>query len=164
MSLDLTTPAERVLVDARLGLLTAVVRHPQQPGLAVAWIGYGAHVAETNVHAPYTVDRYGSGASLGDPDQARRAAIGEAIERYCGNVVPDDLPLASFAELRAAGRSAADPAELALYSADQYATPGFPFVAFTRELRVAWALGQIDRHALVAARPLADVNSARTAR
>jgi ribosomal protein S12 methylthiotransferase accessory factor len=141
VDLDLTTPAERLLVDPRLGLLTAVTRQPPQPGVPAAWIGYGAHVADTTAHSPFVVDRYGFGAALGDPDRARRAAIGEAVERYCGNIVPDHLPVASYAELVAAGRGALDPTELALYSPDQYATPGFPFVPFTRDLPVAWVPG-----------------------
>jgi ribosomal protein S12 methylthiotransferase accessory factor len=141
MNLDVATPAEDLLVDPRLGLLTAVIRQPPQAGVPAAWIGYGAHVAATERYAPYTVDRYGFGASLDDADRARRAAVGEAVERYCGNIVPDDLPIASYNQLRADGRAAVDPADLALYSAAQYALPGFPFTPFTRDLPVAWATG-----------------------
>ena len=141
MDLDLSTPAERLLVDPRLGLLTAVTRQPPQPGLPDAWVGYGAHVADTTAYAPWVVDRYGFGAALGDPDRARRAAIGEAVERYCGNIVPDNLPIASYADLVAAGHRAIDPTDLALYSPTQYAATGFPFVPFTRDLPVAWVPG-----------------------
>lgn len=141
MDLDLVTPAEALLVDSRFGLLTAVNRQPPQQGIPPAWIGYGAHVAATQRYAPYTVDRYGFGASLGDPDRARRAAIGEAVERYCGNIIPDRLPIASYDELRALGRATVDPDEFALYNAAQYATPGFPFTPFTRDLPVAWVTG-----------------------
>ena len=139
--LDTVTAAERRLRDPRLGLLTAVTRHPPGPGVPAAWVGYGAHVAATEVYAPWTVDRYGFGASLGDPDQARRAAIGEAVERYCGNIVPEGLIVASYEQLRRAGQRAVDPMDLALYSPQQYATAGFPFVAFTRDLPVAWVSG-----------------------
>ncbi|MGX6608041.1 YcaO-like family protein [Micromonosporaceae bacterium Da 78-11] len=145
MDLDLPAPAERLLVDPRLGLLTAVRRQPAQPGVPPAWIGYGAHVAATEQYADHVVDRYGFGASLGDPDRARRAAVGEAVERYCGNIVPPDLPVASFDALQSQGRTAVDPADLALYSPQQYAAPGFPFVAFSRDLPVAWAAG-VDLH------------------
>ncbi|WP_432842003.1 YcaO-like family protein [Dactylosporangium sp. CA-092794] len=138
---DDPAPAERRLVDPRLGLLTAVTRQPPQPGAPPGWVGYGAHVADTTAYAPWTVDRYGFGAALGDPGRARRAAVGEAVERYCGNIVPAGLPVASHAELVAAGHRAVDPGDLALYSAEQYATPGFPFVPFTRDLRVPWARG-----------------------
>ncbi|MGI5240707.1 YcaO-like family protein [Dactylosporangium sp. CA-139066] len=134
-------PAERWLVDPRLGLLTAVTRQPAQPGAPAGWTGYGAHVADTTVYAPWTTDRYGFGAALYEPGRARRAAVGEAVERYCGNTVPPGLPLASHADLVAAGHRAIDPADLALYSAGQYAEPGFPFVPFTRDLRVSWVRG-----------------------
>lgn len=141
MDLDVTTPAERLLVDARFGLLTAVTRQPYQPGMPRAWIGYGAHVADTAVYAPYVVDRYGFGAALGEAQRARRAAIGEAVERYCGNIVPDELPVTTYDRLVGDGRDAIDPVDLALYSPAQYATPGFPFVPFTRQLPVAWVAG-----------------------
>ncbi|MET7400302.1 YcaO-like family protein [Dactylosporangium sp. NPDC005572] len=134
-------PAERRLADPRLGLLTAVTRQPAQPGTPPGWAGYGAHVADTAAYAPWTTDRYGFGAALDDPGRARRAAVGEAVERYCGNIVPAGLPVASFAELAAAGHRAVDPAELALYAPAQYAEPGFPFVPFTRDLTVPWVLG-----------------------
>lgn len=130
-----------VLVDPRLGLLTAVRRQPPQPGIPPGWIGYGAHVAATDRYSEHTVDRYGFGAALGDHDRARRAAIGEAVERYCGNIVPPGLRTASYRELRDSGANAIDPARLALYSDAQYALPGFPFTAFHGDLRVAWVPG-----------------------
>ncbi|WP_436535813.1 YcaO-like family protein [Actinoplanes sp. HUAS TT8] len=126
------------LIDPRLGLITAVRRQPRQPGVPPGWVGYGAHVAATDRYAAYTADRYGFGASLGDPDRAWRAAVGEAVERYCGNIVPDGLPISSYREL---GEPAVDPATLALYSPQQYATAGFPFVPFDHDLRVAWVRG-----------------------
>jgi ribosomal protein S12 methylthiotransferase accessory factor len=134
--------AEDLLVDPRLGLITSLTRHDRRPGMPPAWIGYGASVARTTAYAPWETDRYGFGAALGDPDRARRAALGEAVERYCGNIVPDELRTASFNELTSAGLDAVDPEDLALYSPRQHATPGFPFVPFTRDLRVAWTGGR----------------------
>ncbi|RZQ64721.1 YcaO-like family protein [Amycolatopsis suaedae] len=132
---------EDLLVDPRFGLVTELVTRPRQPGLPPAWVGCSAKVADTTRAGLSEVDRYGFGAALGDPAVARAAALGEAIERYCGNLVPDRLPLRSYRELRAAGVAAVDPAELALYSPRQYATPGFPFVPFTPDLEVAWTRG-----------------------
>lgn len=134
--------AEELLVDPRLGLITSLTRHDRRPGMPPAWIGYGASVAWTTAYAPWETDRYGFGASLGDPDRARRAALGEAVERYCGNIVPDELLSASFDEVTSTGVDAVDPENLALYSPRQHAMPGFPFVPFTRDLRVAWTTGR----------------------
>jgi ribosomal protein S12 methylthiotransferase accessory factor len=129
------------LIDARTGLLTDVRRLPRDPRMPACWVSYSAHVARADRWAPWRPDAFGFGASLGDEQAARAAAIGEAVERYCGNAVPEALAQASWRELDAAGEDALDPASLALYSQRQYAQPGFPFVPFTRDLRVAWVPG-----------------------
>lgn len=133
---------EHGLVDPRTGLITRLVPHQGAPGMPAAWLGCAAHVADTRAFGAWQADRFGYGASLGDPAAARGAAVGEAVERYCGNVVPADLPVASYDELRRTGTPALDPARLALHSARQHATPGFPFVPFTRDLPVAWVAAE----------------------
>ncbi|KPM54167.1 bacteriocin biosynthesis protein SagD [Frankia sp. R43] len=129
------------LVDARLGLLTGVVDQPPPPGMPSGWLGRSARVARADRFAWWRADGFGFGATLGDPRRARAAAIGEAVERYCGNAVPTDLPTASWDALTARGVQAVDPNDLALYSDRQYSTRGFPFVPFARELEVAWVPG-----------------------
>ncbi|MEU5047189.1 YcaO-like family protein [Streptomyces griseorubiginosus] len=137
--------AESALLDARTGLITRLERQRRRPGLPRMWVGYGASVARTDVFAPWLADRFGFGASAGHEERARRAAVGEAVERYCGNAVPDGLRKGSYRELTRHGLRALDPETLALYSAAQYATPGFPFTPFTRDLPVAWTPGR-DLH------------------
>ncbi|MGW1209159.1 YcaO-like family protein [Streptomyces sp. NPDC002499] len=137
--------AESVLLDARTGLITRLERQRRRPGLPRMWVGYGASVARTDVFAPWLADRFGFGASAGDEERARRAAVGEAVERYCGNAVPVAARRGSYQELTGLGLRALDPDTLALYSAAQYATPGFPFTPFTRDLPVAWTPGR-DLH------------------
>ncbi|MCP3817584.1 YcaO-like family protein [Streptomyces sp. A3M-1-3] len=105
-------------------------------------ISYSAHLSTHAELAPAAVDTVTGGAALGDHEQARRAAIGEAVERYCGNVVPDTLPTASYAQLSRAGHTGVDPREFALYSSAQYAQRGFPFVAMTPDLPISWATGR----------------------
>ncbi|MFD4791152.1 YcaO-like family protein, partial [Streptomyces sp. NPDC058459] len=136
---------ESALVDARTGLITRLERQRRRPGLPRMWVGYGASVARTDVFAPWLADRFGFGASAGDEERARRAAVGEAVERYCGNAVPGGLRTATYRELTRLGVRALDPETTALYSPAQYATPGFPFTPFTRELPVAWTPGR-DLH------------------
>ena len=78
----------------------------------------------------------GSGRSLRD---ARAAAIGEAVERYSASIVdPDACVVATAREL---GPLAVDPARFALFSDSQYATPGFPYVRFDVDTRIAWVAG-----------------------
>lgn len=130
-----------LLTDRRTGLLTDVHRQPRDPRMPAGWVSYSAHVARADRWAPWRPDGFGFGASLGDEDAARAAAIGEAVERYCGNAIPDGLTRASWHDLVTAGEDALDPETLALYSTRQYRLPGFPFVPFTRDLTVAWVPG-----------------------
>jgi ribosomal protein S12 methylthiotransferase accessory factor len=132
---------DELLVDRRTGLLVDVDRLPTPPGMPACWVSYGAMVGRADRFASWRADSYGFGASLGDEDAARGAAIGEAVERYCGNAVPDDLLRASYDDLVGTGADAVDPTTLALYSERQYGTSGFPFVPFTRDLPVRWVPG-----------------------
>ncbi|MGH3915555.1 MAG: YcaO-like family protein [Pseudonocardiaceae bacterium] len=126
------------LVDSRYGLITRVVRQPRPAGLPGTFEAYSAEVADTRTYASWHADPYAFGASLIDPQEARTAAIGEAVERYCGNAVPPDLLLASYDQLVSDGAQALDPAALVLYSEEQYRQPGFPFLPFGRDLPVRW--------------------------
>ena len=130
-----------LLVDARLGVITSLTAYPAGPYAPTTWSGYSARVADTTEFAGWAADRYGFGASLVDPDAARGAALGEAVERYCGNAVPTTLTVQSWNQLSDRGVRAVDPDRLALYSPAQYASAGFPFVPFTRDLPVAWVPG-----------------------
>ncbi|WP_206795387.1 YcaO-like family protein [Amycolatopsis sp. MtRt-6] len=130
------------LLDCRFGIVTRVRRVPPMAGLPRAFTGYTAEIADTREFASWQADRETSGAALGDAERARRAAIGEAVERYCGNAVPPDLVTGSAAALAARGREVLDPAEFALYSPAQYASAGFPFVPFTRHLETSWTTGR----------------------
>lgn len=100
---------------------------------------YRAYVADTRRFAPWRADRVAGGAALFDHDRARQAAIGEAVERYCGNAVPETLVRSSYRDLK---RPAVDPERLALYSAEQYTAKGFPFVPMTRDLEIEWVPGR----------------------
>jgi ribosomal protein S12 methylthiotransferase accessory factor len=129
------------LVDARTGLLSSVdpVAHdPAWPDSLVMMVGQVAHIGR---HLPWPADRVATGTAFDDHTAARRSAIGEAVERYCGNFVPGGLRRASYVELRAGGEAALDPAAVCLYSRRQYADAASPFVPFTEDLPVLWARG-----------------------
>jgi ribosomal protein S12 methylthiotransferase accessory factor len=85
---------------------------------------------------PFAVSGGGSGTTAAS---ARAAAIGEAVERYSACQIDEDsLVVATAREL---GPAAVDPRRFALFSARQYATPGFPYIAFDADVRVAWIEG-----------------------
>ncbi|MFD0665886.1 YcaO-like family protein [Thermocatellispora tengchongensis] len=97
-----------------------------------------AEVASPYRLLPWPADRVSTGTAFGDPLRAELSAAGEAVERYCGNFVPAGLRRAGHRDLR---EPALDPAALALYSPEQHAEPGFPFVPFTADLQVLWTPG-----------------------
>ncbi|MFG2097502.1 YcaO-like family protein [Streptomyces sp. NPDC048612] len=133
------------LADAGLPLIERVVLDRPRAAAVPSCVSYSARLSADSALVPAVVDTATGGAALGDHDRARRAAVGEAVERYCANLVPDTLPVASYAELSRVGRAAVDPREFALYSPAQYARRGFPFVAMAPGLPVAWASGH-DLH------------------
>jgi ribosomal protein S12 methylthiotransferase accessory factor len=80
-----------------------------------------------------------SGGASDHPDAALAAALGEAAERYSAAYVPADTFV--FATAEELGPTAVDPGRFALYSAAQYAAPGFEFVPFESTTRIAWVEG-----------------------
>lgn len=135
------TPAD--LVDTVTGLVqrTRDVTHHSSipPTLATA---------QSDVCNMRRVSRWANntscqGSAFGDPEQARASAVGEAAERYCGNLL-DTLPVtfASYEALRRGPVRALDPDALVLYSDAQYDAPGFPFVRMTPELEMHWVPGR----------------------
>jgi ribosomal protein S12 methylthiotransferase accessory factor len=127
-----------VLVDPRTGVIRRIraLETPRQ--LPACFEIIASELSDTTRFSCWPSDSAGAGYALGDPDAAYGAAIGEAVERYCGNLVPPGLRAGSYAEL---GDSASDPSRVALFSAEQYAAPGFPFRPMTRELPMEWADG-----------------------
>ena len=130
------------LVDERFGLIRKLRVLPSRSDLPADLCRAQAEVCDSARFSPWHSDDRSAGFAWDSPDAACLAAAGEAVERYCGNLVPSGLRRASFDELTAAGLSAVDPDDLALFSPDQYATRGFPFVPFTRGLPVLWTEGR----------------------
>jgi len=131
------------LVDERLGIVTGIRTVPGRPGRPTGLTVVQALGCDIGRVSRWCNDPVGGGTSVGDPVTARRSAVGEVIERYCGNIVRSGaLRLASYDEIVAGGDDAVDPDRLVLFSAAQYAAPGFPFVPLTRDRRVHWVPGR----------------------
>jgi ribosomal protein S12 methylthiotransferase accessory factor len=130
------------LIDSRYGIITQLYRRQAYDDVPRSFVSYTAELANTSEFASWKVDSVVGGATLGDDEQARRAALGEAVERYCGNAVPPNLLVSSAASLMADNRDVLDPDHFSLYSRKQYSSPGFPFTSFTRTLEVAWTDGR----------------------
>ncbi|MGW4127778.1 YcaO-like family protein [Amycolatopsis japonica] len=132
------------LVSAQTGIVLGVQDVPEDatlspPGLHLAV----AEVAEMRRLFSWPNDRRAFGSSWDGPEGAHAAAVGEAVERYCGNWPGPHTEIVSttFDALRARGEDALDPDRLALYSSSQYAARGFPFKPFLRSSPAAWVHG-----------------------
>ena len=84
-----------------------------------------------------THDRVSAGCGF-DKGRARGAAIGEAVERYCGNIRPRGLRSGSRDALAAEGHRLIELERVELYSSRQYGTPGFPFRPLSPGVPMSW--------------------------
>jgi len=124
-----------LLVDPRTGPVRRLVRRDTPAHFPRSYTIVDSYLADTTVFSPFPADSAGAGYAFDDPDQAIAAAVGEAVERYCGNLVPPGLRTAPAMDVA----GAIDPSDLALFSAEQYARPGFPCTPLTADLPVPWA-------------------------
>jgi ribosomal protein S12 methylthiotransferase accessory factor len=107
------------LVSRRCGVVTALERAPLDPGEPTVPHAFGAELAN-HLRLDEAGSRYGMCAGKGmTPNDARRSALGEAVERYsAGWWRESDVVRATRGELDGASL---DPRELVLYRPEQYA-------------------------------------------
>ncbi len=102
-----------------------------------------SQTADMSRLGPWASNIFNAGSAWDDALQAERGAVGEAIERYCGNVIDySSLVRASYDDLRRRGVPAIDPRSLVLFADSQYSAPGFPFAPFDTDLVVSWTLAR----------------------
>ncbi|HJT58450.1 MAG TPA: YcaO-like family protein [Ktedonobacteraceae bacterium] len=141
-ALDVVKGNTQLLLDERTGLITNVHRVEHHPSVPLSLTTAQSRVADMNRLYPWANNTVCQGSTFGNYHAACEAAIGEGLERYCGNWIPTTEVLqASYHELKTRGEYAIDPDRLSLYSESQYYTPGFPFIPFTRDLQVQWVRG-----------------------
>lgn len=131
------------LVDPHTGIVRRTRRITHHPAVPVNLATVQADVCTIRRVSRWANNTSCQGSVFDDPENARRAAIGEAIERYCGNLL-DTLPVetGSYRTVRRhiPGR-VLDPDDVVLYSDRQYDAPGFPFVRLTHDLDIGWVPG-----------------------
>ncbi len=132
-----------LLVDDRTGIVTGAVELPPSPGMPARLRMCAVEVADMRRVTNWPNDRQASGSSWHDFDLARQAAIGAAVERYCGSwLAPErEVRFGSYAQLARYGVPAIEPGRLNLYSAEQYRFPGFPFSPLTPDAECSWVEG-----------------------
>ncbi|MHC0431533.1 YcaO-like family protein [Streptomyces sp. O3] len=135
-------PPAKSVVGRETGIVTRIKPWETRHGIPAQLHTCSVDVARLRRVMQLAADPAAFGTSWESHEAARDAAVGEAIERYCGNYVDQDqLVHGSFRTLTAQGLRPVAPETLVLYSEDQYATPGFPFPRFTRDSECAWVKG-----------------------
>jgi ribosomal protein S12 methylthiotransferase accessory factor len=138
---------ERRLVDRHCGIVRSLtvirkpIGEPEWPAIV------RAELANFRYHRDKgEAFQIASGKGM-DSDAARISALGEAVERYCGGIWPEEA-------VRRATRSeldddSIDPRDLVLYPEAAYAT--LPYDRFTDRARLGWVMGRdLGRDAPVA--------------
>lgn len=85
----------------------------------------------------YLFDGVGTGCSI-DFNTALYSSMGEAIERYCANIVPENLKLASEEELALENLPFYELNKFITYSDELLEQEGFPFKKATRVDKMYW--------------------------
>lgn len=120
------------LVDVRVGIVRSLREVFPEPGGPdfFSFVAQGANGKDRNW--------LGAGASR-IREAAICKAVGECVERYC-LAFPENHEFV-LSKKKDANFACADPGQFALYSRDQYAARGFPFVPFNDSTLVAWHAG-----------------------
>lgn len=124
--------AHRILVSERTGLISSlrlVPKLPHEPRMPV----FGQAVIANISGNKKTRAGVGKGTT---ENQALTSALAEALERCCA-LYPDrrQIVVARKSELDSLS---IDPREFILYSTEQYASLGFPYLPFEEERLISW--------------------------
>ena len=119
-------------VDELTGLVRWLLEIPVEPGEPRIF-NCSVKLAETHRYLPAACYDMNGGAGL-TREAARRAAIGEGLERYCASIYDADQLLFGRARELRQGHAVAPPADFALFHPRQQV--GFP--PFTDDTPLAW--------------------------
>ena len=137
-----------LLVSRRVGLVTELSPQDRGPDEPAPTYLYTATMAHFDFRMASRQDRLSAGKGRTER-AAKLSALGEAVERYSAyHVDQSRIYLADWDEVSA---SAMSPADLVLYSDEQYRRPGFPFARWDPSARTSW----IDGVELPSGRPIA---------
>ena len=125
------------VIDRVTGIVRFVSEIPLEAGEPEIF-NYSAKMCDSRKFFPVGCYDRNGGAGL-TREEARMAALGEAIERYCSSIYfPDDLLIGSYRELSRSTRMLA-PGEMALFHPDQRGHIGYSW--FTEDTRLCWIGG-----------------------
>jgi ribosomal protein S12 methylthiotransferase accessory factor len=127
----------RSILDDEFGLVRWVAEVPQSPDDPKIF-NYAVKMASTGEYLPLICFSNNGGAGL-TREHAYRAALGEAVERYCSSVFfKEDLLLGTYASVSKESR-AIKPGELSLFHPSQRGELRYSW--FTEETKLCWTAG-----------------------
>ena len=125
------------IVDDEFGLVRWIAEVPQSAEDPKIF-NYAVKMAETGEYLPLICFTNNGGAGL-TREHAYRAALGEAVERYCSSVFfKEDLILKTYAEISRDGR-ALRPGEIALFHPSQREEIRYSW--FEEDTKLCWTSG-----------------------
>jgi ribosomal protein S12 methylthiotransferase accessory factor len=130
------------IYNQRMGIVRRMERRFLPAHMPPEIVCIVAQLADTTRFCAWPSDPTTTGCVWWDATVAQHAALGEAVERYCGNLVPGNLLYADFTDCIAAGYTALDPAAIPLFTDEQYWRAGFPFTRLTDTSPIHWVAGQ----------------------
>lgn len=126
------------LVSARTGLVRSVAPVPRPATEPDPPRIFNATLSHFDFRRAPSIERLATGKGATDED-ARLAAIAEAVERYSGwNGRRESFRQDTFREI---GADAIAPREFGLYADSQYGRAGFPYRPFDAGRPIAWVQG-----------------------
>jgi ribosomal protein S12 methylthiotransferase accessory factor len=126
------------LVDKKLGLIKVVNRLSNLLEEPKDLFIYSALINDISQYLNWRPDLVGSGASFSKKG-AFNAAVGELVERYCGNFVPNQLDRKNIAEMN--NENFLNPNIMYQFTNEQFNTKGFPFSLYENDEEIEWVYG-----------------------
>lgn len=109
------------VVDEVFGLVKHIYKLENKHGEPSSMFAYTCLLNDVSQLLNWPMDKISTGYSF-DEDRAIKSAIGEGIERYCGNYIPDNLLKARVDEMLDLGYSFVNPKEFLQFIKEQSET------------------------------------------
>lgn len=133
------------IIDPLFGIINSLTRVDFQIPVPPAFSAYVARCTDVSRYQPsWKVDLIGSGCGF-DEQSSQLQAIGEAIERYCGNILSNEVHCLTAREAGLVS-DFLDPGSFLFYSADLRQRLGKTFATLSEDDPLAWIGGMLHRN------------------
>jgi ribosomal protein S12 methylthiotransferase accessory factor len=133
--------APSVIEDELVGIIRRVKPMPHAAGTPSSLSTFSAEVSEIGRYVSWLPDQVGSGTGF-DSHAARMSAVGEAVERYCGNCVSRVDATSSARALASEGVPHIRPLEFRHFLPEQLGDSNLAFVEPSDTAVLEWCAGR----------------------